>query len=85
MRTLNMKKWIVIGGALLTMNSVIAQDSNMKVEADSAYLNGNYSTAIELYENLLQKGESDELYYNLGNAYYKSDELAKAILNYERA
>ena len=85
MRTLNMKKWIVIGGALLTMNSVTAQDSNMKVEADSAYLNGNYSTAIELYENLLQKGESDELYYNLGNAYYKSDELAKAILNYERA
>ena len=61
MRTLNMKKWIIIGCALLTMNSVIAQDSNMKVEADSAYLNGNYSTAIELYENLLQKGESDEL------------------------
>ncbi len=85
MRTLNMKKWIIVGCAVLTMNSVTAQDSNMKVEADSAYLNGNYSTAIELYENLLQKGESDELYYNLGNAYYKSDELAKAILNYERA
>lgn len=83
----SMKTWTMIGCALLTMASVAAQEpnSNTKILADSAYLDGNYGQAIELYESLLTTGESDELYYNLGNAYYKSDEIAKAILNYERA
>ena len=80
-----MKKQLMIACAVLIITSVAAQEPNMKVEADSAYLNGDYTRAIELYESLLVTGESDELYYNLGNAYYKSDEIAKAILNYERA
>lgn len=53
---------------------------------DSAYSKGDYSTAIAVYENILANGdEAAELYYNLGNAYFKSDEIAKAIINYERA
>jgi len=50
------------------------------------YSKGSYSSAVELYEKILaQFGESDKLYYNLGNAYYKANSLAPAILNYERA
>lgn len=57
-----------------------------KIAGDSAYVKGDYETAITLYENLLKSnGESSDLYYNLGNAYYKNDNIAKAILNYERA
>ena len=56
-----------------------------KAEGDSAYIKNDYATAIQIYENILQKGESAEIYYNLGNSYYKMDEIAKAILNYERA
>lgn len=57
-----------------------------KAEADSAYFKGNYADAIALYEGILKRGkESSELYYNLGNSYYKSKDMAKAILNYERA
>lgn len=56
-----------------------------KAEADSAYINEEYDKAIVIYESLLQEGESGEIYYNLGNAYFKQDELGKAILNYERA
>ena len=53
---------------------------------DSAYSKGDYPTAIAVYEGVLAKGEeAAELYYNLGNAYFKSDEIAKAIINYERA
>ena len=48
-------------------------------------MRNDYITAIHIYETLLQGGESAELYYNLGNSYYKTDNLAKAILNYERA
>lgn len=56
-----------------------------KALADSAYMNNDYATAIQLYESLLENEEAAEIYYNLGNSYYKSDDIARAILNYERA
>ena len=31
-----------------------------------------------------KNGEASEVYYNLGNSYYKIGEIAKAVLNYER-
>ncbi|RME16375.1 MAG: tetratricopeptide repeat protein, partial [Bacteroidetes bacterium] len=46
----------------------------------------NYSESIQLYYQLIQdKYYSAELYYNLGNAYYKNNQLGKAILYYEKA
>ena len=56
-----------------------------KAEADSAYMRTDYASAIQIYEQLLEYGEAAEIYYNLGNSYYKTGEIAKAILNYERA
>lgn len=55
-------------------------------KANKFYAEKKYSEAAELYEALIDSvGVAPELYYNLGNAYFKSNELAKAILNYERA
>ncbi len=56
-----------------------------KSNGDMAYKKGNYQQAIADYQNLLRNGESADVYYNLGNAYYRSDSLAQAILAYERA
>ena len=56
-----------------------------KADADSAYVNGNYQQAIAQYEALLKNGASAELYYNLGNAYYRTENITRAVLNYERA
>ena len=56
-----------------------------KAEADSAYAQGHYQQAARDYEALLKKGVSTDLYYNLGNAYYRMDEMPRAVLNYERA
>ncbi len=56
-----------------------------KEAGDSAYLRNDYQAAIQIYEELLRQGESAEVYYNLGNSYYKAGEVARAILNYERA
>lgn len=56
-----------------------------KAQGDSAYIKGDYASAIDVYETLLQQGQSAEVYYNLGNSYYKKNEIALAILNYERA
>lgn len=60
-------------------------ESLSKSDADSAYIKNDYATAIQIYENMLQQGESADVYYNLGNSYYKSGDIARAILNYERA
>jgi len=57
-----------------------------KQEADSLYDKGLYAEAADAYEAIIaNNGVSADLYYNLGNAYYKLDEIARSILNYERA
>ena len=55
-------------------------------QANQLYLQAKYPDAITQYEKIVQSGfESGALYFNLGNAYYKSGNIQKAILNYERA
>lgn len=57
-----------------------------KAEADSAYIKNDFANAVNLYESILtNEGESADIYYNLGNSYYKMNNIAKAVLNYERA
>ena len=56
-----------------------------KADADSAYVRGEYQQAIIHYEELLKQGASADLYYNLGNAYYRTENITRAVLNYERA
>lgn len=54
--------------------------------ANVAYNQKKYAQAITLYEDLQQEGYADAMvYYNLGNAYYKDNQLAKSLLWYERA
>jgi tetratricopeptide (TPR) repeat protein len=56
-----------------------------KKNADDEYKKGNYQQAINDYEELLSTGVNAKLYYNLGNAYYRTDNITGAVLNYERA
>lgn len=67
-------------------NDSLAQRAVTPALADSAYIQEDYLTAIAMYEEIIAtQGVSAALYMNLGNAYFKTDEIAKAILNYERA
>ena len=78
-----MKKISII---LLLLVTVTVANGQTKAQADSAYVNNDYAGAVEMYESILaNEGESSDIYYNLGNSYYKMDNIAKAILNYERA
>lgn len=80
---------VVCGVGTLRIHAATFADSTVvytKAMADSAYAEADYATAIHIYEQLVAThGESAVIYYNLGGAYYKMDEIARAILNYERA
>ena len=70
---------------LLLLLMPLSASAITKAEADSAYAQGHYQQAAKHYEELLKQGVSVDLYYNLGNAYYRMDEMPRAVLNYERA
>ncbi len=55
-------------------------------KATEAYNKGNYEKAIESYLNIIENGQhSAELYFNLGNSYYKLNQIAPSIYYYEKA
>ncbi|MGE0089975.1 MAG: tetratricopeptide repeat protein [Bacteroidales bacterium] len=64
-----------------------AQDNNALWEtANKLYIEGKFDQAIETYQKINNSGyESSELYYNMGNSYYKLNKIAKAVLYYEKA
>lgn len=60
--------------------------SELADKGDKAYQAEQYDQAIEYYNQSMDAdGVSSDIYYNLGNAYYRSGEISKAILSYERA
>lgn len=67
---------------------VFAQETNEQLweKANAFYTTEEYEQSISVYEQILASGEeSAKLYFNLGNAYFKSGDINNAILNYERA
>lgn len=68
--------------------TVFAQSeaTNLFTQANELYQQKKYAEAAKIYENILKTDvQSVELQYNLANAYFKNNELGKAILHYERA
>ena len=85
-RHISRKASVMLLGLLASMLlSPVPASAITKAEADSAYVHENYQQAINGYEALLKQGVSADLYYNLGNAYYRTDNITRAIINYERA
>jgi len=77
---------VLLGFALSTMNANAAPDDTRFEKANAEYTAGNFKEAISDYNTLVQSGEwSANLFYNLGNAYYRAGDYGHAILNYERA
>ena len=81
------KKGSVVTVLLIILMSVSSQNvmAVTKAEGDSAYAKENYQEAIKIYESLLKEKQNGDILYNLGNAYYRIDNIPMAILNYERA
>ncbi len=81
------KKYFLFG--LFIWLGIVLQASeqdDLFMKANQSYQEKNYSSALKIYEELLDKGnKSAALHYNVGNCYYKTKQIGKAILHYERA
>lgn len=74
------------GAAASGATDAAATPEQLWDRANTAYINGDYHGAAELYEALLARGLSSvKLYYNLANSCFKDNQLGKAILFYHRA
>jgi Tetratricopeptide repeat len=67
-------------------SSAIAQTNADFTKANQEYAQGHFKEAISGYEALVRAGQwSANLFYDLGNAYFRTGDFGRAILNYERA
>ena len=86
---LKKKEFLCLGLVLLaSLASLKAQESSESLftKGNTAYNEAKYIQAAELYEQIIKNGEhSAELYYNLGNAYYRLNQVAESIYFYEKA
>ena len=80
-----MKYWTLLWVFLISAWAM-AQPEIRFDSATVAYNEGNYEKAIANYQGILEEGKhSAALYYNLGNCYYKLNQIAPSIYYYEKA
>jgi len=71
---------------LVAQVGIAVTPDSLAEKGNQAFGEGKYEMAAEYYEQVLDENlESTSLYFNLGNAYYKLNNVAGAILNYEKA
>src|SRR6266446_313827 len=70
----------------LVARSVFAQGEIEFEKANQEFAQGHFKEAISSYEVLIRDGQwSANIFYDLGNAYFRTGDFGRAILNYERA
>lgn len=78
-----MKRLLIIPMLLLVS---FTNANNMFELGNQEYEAGNYQEAINSYQAVLVNGDlSPEVYYNLGNCFYRLEDITNAIYHYERA
>src|SRR5436190_6309391 len=71
---------------LISTSFLMGQPSAQFAKANQEYAAGDFKAAIEDYDELARFGQdTPNLFYNLGNAYFRQSNFGRAILNYERA
>lgn len=81
-----MKKTFLIILLFISYGLFASDNDALVVKANKAYSAGAYQQAATLYQQVVSNGfEASELYYNLGNAYFKCNDMPSAILYYEKA
>ena len=78
--------WIVLLFCAGSVISAVAQSDGEFSKANQEFAQGHFKEAIAGYEALVRAGQwNANLFYDLGNAYFRTRDFGRAILNYERA
>src|SRR5437016_7038936 len=78
--------YIIVLCCALFASAAFAQSDAEFAKANQEYAQGHFKEAISGYEALVRAGQwSANLFYDLGNAYFRTGDFGHAILNYERA
>jgi len=78
--------FIAILCSAVSAASSFAQADGDFTKANQEYAQGHFKEAISGYEALVRAGQwSANLFYDLGNAYFRVGDFGRAVLNYERA
>lgn len=78
--------WLLLGVFFLSGHSLMAQNMELFEKGNALYNAKDYQGALEQYRKISDNGvHSAELYFNMGNAYYKLNQIAPSILYYEKA
>jgi tetratricopeptide (TPR) repeat protein len=91
MRSPSLSRWsavafIAASGAVGPATVTASAQQEIFEQGNQFYQVEDYSAAVEAYEAVHASGfESPDLQYNLGNAYFKTGELGRSILSWERA
>src|SRR4029079_18864886 len=81
-RTLAISFCLVFGIA----SAAFAQSEAEFAKANQNFVQGHFTEAITGYESLVRAGQwNANLFYDLGNAYFRTHDFGRAILNYQRA
>lgn len=81
-----MKKILSIILLSWTVAAMAQSPRELMSQGNVAFQKSDFVTAAKCYSKILEAGYANaDIYYNLGNAYYRQDEFGQAILNYERA
>jgi len=70
---------------LIPIITVFATTKSDLKDAVSLYKNKHFIKSAKKFEEVLNNVKNPDIYYNLGNAYYKAGNIGKAILNYKRS
>lgn len=85
-RHLHFKGFIFWVGIILLPATIWGQATTGISQANRLYNQNQFREAVEVYERVIAGGmENGHLYYNLGNAYFRTGNLPKVILNYVKA
>jgi len=85
--TLSFLALLLVGaGLFLHVHAQTASDITALAAANQLYEDGRFEEAAIAYQKLVDAGiKDDSLFYNLGNAYFKQQDIGRAILYYQRA
>jgi len=86
LNNIKLSLFILVWGILPALSFAAVQPDLLFAKANRLYAQAHYKEALSLYGKIVEEGtQSAAVYYNMGNASYKTGDKPSALLYYEKA